>query len=744
VCVAPIITNGWHRLHSLRVTPTRPGLRTLLIGAALSVTYVLTATFGFGYAFVAEQVTTVWVPTGLAQAALLLRGRRLWPAVWLGAFAANASTAAPIWTAFPIATGNTLEAVVAAWLLSRLAGFDPALRRTRDTLAFIVVAAGLGPVISATCGVLTLCAAGIQTWSSFWPLWFAWFLGDATGALIVGPAILTIVRGVADRTVRSWLETGLIVGATLVVTLAVFGGWIGPTSGHPLEYVIFPFLITAAFRQGQPATALVVLLAAATAIAHTAAGSGPFADREPHESLVLLQVFMAIVAGTGLLLAAAITERQTSERRRAAAHAVSTALATADSLEEAARTMLPGMCRGLGWEYGAVWIIDPDGTALRCLAAWPPDSHFARTGTSHLFTPGLGLPGRVWASVQPAWIENVQHDDNFPRAALAREAGLQSAFAFPITVGTDVFGVIELFTRPALRPDADLLATMATMGGQLGQFVVRKRVEAAVVEGQREREELLQRELAARRDAEAANRAKDEFLATLSHELRTPLNAIVGWTRMLLDGTVDDGHRRRALEVIERNAKLQAQLVADILDVSGIITGGLKLNPAPMDPVTVIAAALDALRPAADAKGLLLTTDLSAEPILINGDAQRLQQVVWNLVANAIKFTPTGGRVDVVLRAPDGAVVLLVHDTGAGIEPDFLPHVFERFRQGDGSVSRLHGGLGLGLAIVRHLVELHGGTVRAESAGAGQGATFVVSLPRMMAAPPGAGGPLQA
>jgi signal transduction histidine kinase/integral membrane sensor domain MASE1 len=727
------------------VTVTRPGRRTLLIGAAVTVLYVVTAAFGFRYALVAEQVTTVWAPTGLAQAVLLLWGRRLWPAVWLGAFAVNASTAAPLWTAFPIATGNTLEALAAAWLLARLAGFDPALRRTRDTLAFIVIAAGLGPVISATCGVLALCAAGVQAWSSFWPLWSSWYLGDATGALVVGPAILTVARGVADRTVRSWFETILIVGATLAVTLAVFGQWIGPASGHhPLEYVIFPFLVIAAVRQGQPATALVVCVSAGIAIANTAAGSGPFADGAPLESLVLLQVFMTIVAGTGLLLAAAITERQTSEHRRAAAHEVSAALATAVSLEDAARTMLPGVCRSLGWDYGAVWIVEPGAPAMTCVAAWPPDSRFARGAARHTFTPGVGLPGRVWASRQPAWIENVQVEPNFPRVSLAREAGLHGAFAFPITVGTEVLGVIEFFNRSILRPDADLLATLATVGSQLGQFVVRTRVEAAVLDGQRERDELLQRELAARREAEAANRAKDEFLATLSHELRTPLNAIVGWTRMLLDGSVDEGNRRRALEVIERNAHLQAQLVADILDVSGIITGGLKLTPAPVDLVTVIGAALDALRPAADAKGLLLTADLSPDPILVKGDAQRLQQVVWNLVANAIKFTPPGGRVDVVLREADGAVTLFVHDTGDGIEPDFLPYVFDRFRQGDGSVSRLHGGLGLGLAIVRHLVELHGGSVRAESAGPGQGATFIVSLPRMMAAPADAAYPVQA
>jgi signal transduction histidine kinase/integral membrane sensor domain MASE1 len=696
--------------------------------------YVATAMVGFQVAFVAEQVTTVWAPTGLAQASLLLWGRRLWPAVWLGAFTVNAATGAPLWTAIPIATGNTLEAVLAAWLLARVSGFDPALRRTRDSVSFIVFAAGLSPVLSATLGVSTLCLAGVQSWAGFPSLWFAWWLGDAIGSLVVGPVVLTLARGPAHP-LRSRIESMLLVAATLIVIQAVFGQWIGPTVGHhPLEYVIFPFLITAAVRQGQPATALVVFAAAGVAIWNTVAGSGPFAG-DPHESLVLLQVFMGIVAGTGLLLAAAIAERETSERRRAAAHAVSGVLATAPSLHDAATALVRGVCESLDWSHGAVWVIDADGQALRCLTVWPPADAFAAATRDRRFTRGIGLPGRVWADAEPTWIENVLEDGNFPRASIARETGLRSAFAFPICAGSEVHGVIEFFNRSIIAPDADLLATMGSVGNQLGQFAVRKRVEAAVIDGQRERDDLLQRELAARRDAEAANRAKDEFLATLSHELRTPLNAIVGWTRMLLDGTVSEANRRHALEVIARNAGLQAQLVADILDVSGIITGGLKLNPGTVDPVIIIGAALDALRPAADAKGIVLNTHLPAETLLIDGDAQRLQQVVWNLVANAIKFTPGGGRVDVELTYPENrGMCLKVRDSGAGIDPGFLPHVFDRFRQGDGSVSREHGGLGIGLAIVRHLVELHGGQVSAESPGPCGGSTFTVHLPIAIAA----------
>ena len=252
----------------------------------------------------------------------------------------------------------------------------------------------------------------------------------------------------------------------------------------------------------------------------------------------------------------------------------------------------------------------------------------------------------------------------------------------------------------------------------------------ARVRAEREREQLLTSEATARTEAEAANRAKDVFLATLSHELRTPLNAIVGWTRLLLDGSVDPGSTRHALEVIDRNAQLQAKLVEDILDVSRIISGGLHLELRPVDLGSVIGAALDAVSPAARARQVRLTSRLTGPARVVLGDPQRLQQVIWNLLANAVKFTPEGGTVGVdLVDAGGGAVQVRVSDDGAGIDPEFLPHVFERFRQADGSINRQHGGLGLGLAIVRHLVERHGGTVAASSAGKDKGATFVVELP---------------
>src|SRR5882724_6650130 len=243
----------------------------------------------------------------------------------------------------------------------------------------------------------------------------------------------------------------------------------------------------------------------------------------------------------------------------------------------------------------------------------------------------------------------------------------------------------------------------------------------------------LAREQVARAEAEAANRAKDEFLATVSHELRTPLNAIVGWGRMIRNTKMDETGLAHALDIIERNAKLQAQLIDDLLDVSRIISGKLRLTVMPVELPPVIEAALDVIRPAAEAKNIRLQVMLDANAGLVSGDPDRLQQVIWNLLSNAVKFTQKGGRVQVTLEQLDSHVLITVSDTGKGIAAEFLPYVFDRFRQADSSITRLHGGLGLGLAIVRQLVDLHGGSVEAQSPGEGQGATFSLKLPVIIA-----------
>ena len=294
-----------------------------------------------------------------------------------------------------------------------------------------------------------------------------------------------------------------------------------------------------------------------------------------------------------------------------------------------------------------------------------------------------------------------------------------------------------------LRPESSMAVPMAVMGRIIGtievqsyeknvylpEHVTAMSMAANLTAVAFENVRLLKLERTAREAAEESNRLKDEFLATVSHELRTPLTAILGWSRLLEGGTLDDSVVKQAVETIGRNAKAQAQIVDDILDVSRIITGNLYLDLHPLEVVPVVENAINVVRQTADAKGIKIETYFDSAPALISGDANRLQQVVWNLLSNAVKFTESGGRVCVKVTQSGGAVEVGVLDTGQGINKEFLPYVFDRFRQADSTTTRQHGGLGLGLAIARHLVEIHGGTIRAESAGTGGGATFTIRLP---------------
>jgi PAS domain S-box-containing protein len=280
----------------------------------------------------------------------------------------------------------------------------------------------------------------------------------------------------------------------------------------------------------------------------------------------------------------------------------------------------------------------------------------------------------------------------------------------------------EAFTERHARIVEGLAAQAAVTMDNARLFESAEKARAQAEASAAEKERLY-------REAQDANRLKDEFLATVSHELRTPLTAILGWSHMLRAGQLTGESAASAFETIERNARAQAQLIDDLLDVSRIITGKLRIDVRPVDPNSFIEAAVEAVRPAAAAKGVRLQKVMDTGVVTVSGDPVRLQQVIWNLLSNAIKFTPRGGRVQLRLERVNSHIEIGVSDTGAGIAPEFLPHVFDRFRQADMGTTRHHGGLGLGLAIVRHLVELHGGTVRAESEGPGRGATFTVLLP---------------
>ena len=304
---------------------------------------------------------------------------------------------------------------------------------------------------------------------------------------------------------------------------------------------------------------------------------------------------------------------------------------------------------------------------------------------------------------QPAW-------SDIPVILFA--GGVQNTAALRVLGVVEALRNVTVIERP-IRVAAVVSVVRAALRARLRQYEMRDTLVAL---------------RAARSEAEAASRLKDEFLATLSHELRTPLNAILGWTSMLRHGQVDPGQVAHALDVVERNARAQAQLIEDVLDMARIITGKLRVDLCPVALGPILESAVEAARPAALAKHIRIRVDLRDVPA-IQGDAGRLQQVLWNLLSNAVKFTPPGGDVSVALGLASSQALVTVSDTGPGLAPDFLPFIFDRFRQADQSVTRGHGGLGLGLSIVKHLVELHGGSVRAESAGVGHGASFQVALP---------------
>ena len=535
--------------------------------------------------------------------------------------------------------------------------------------------------------------------------------------------------------------------------------------------------------------------------------------------------------------------------RRELQHAVINIVTTAQSVESAGQSLLPSIAAALRWDCTSLWIVD--GEVIRCVETWSiPDRRFEAFVAATLgraFQPGQGLPGRVWQGHEPLWIDSLITDANFPRGSIARDAGLASGFAFPITNRSGTVGVIECFSAVHQEADADVLALAELLGAQIGQFLERLAVErrieqnerryAAIVNGaldaiiaidaqgritefnraaeqlfghareavlgtemaeliipaamraahreglrrQREsgesrilgqrlelracrrdgsefpveltitkfdgpadgafvgvlrditdrqrhaeeRDALLVRERLALEEASAASRLKDEFLAALSHELRTPLNAVLGWAQMLESGTVSPDRLPRAVAAIRRNAEAQQQIVNDMLDLSAFITGRAQLPLAPLSARTPIEAACESIKPAADAKRI--TLKVSVPEVVLVGNALKLQQVFWNLLGNAVKFTPTGGTITLSGETDGDAVTFRVRDSGSGIDPAFLPFVFDRFRQA--SNTRVQGGLGLGLALAKQIVEAHGGTVSAHSEGIGAGAEIVVNLP---------------
>lgn len=675
-------------------------LRSTALCAAIALIYFAAAECGLSLALVHTNVSPVWPPTGVAIAAVLLLGYRVAPGIMLGAFLANLMTEVTIPTAAAIAGGNTAEALCAAFLVLRYTGVRVPLYRVRDVLKFAALAAVFSPLIAATIGSLSLCLSGAAVWERFGSLWLTWWLGDGVGALVVAPLLLSWGSKLKPNwdPKRLW-EGGLLILTLALVAMIVFAGWF-PTveKSYPLEHLVFPIMIWAAFRFGQRGVTVSIFVLAGIAVWGTIRSVGPFIHNTPNESLLLLQAFMGTVTVTALVLAAIVRERSSVQDEKT----------TLISIVENERQRLNNIVASVP---GVVW------------EGWgQPDAGTQRINfVSDYVVIMLGYSVEEWLATPNFWLSIVHPEDreHAAKTALAIFAG-----AGP---GTNQFRWIAKDGR-VLWVESQSVAVHDAEGNAVGMRGVTMDItEQKLADGERSR--LLKLEHAARNEAEEANRIKDEFLATLSHELRTPLTAMLGWLGMMRSKGLDEATTAYAFEAIERNARMQAQLIEDLVDVSRIVSGKLKLNVRPMDLTPVIEAAVDAVQPAADAKQISM--QVTSEPFIgpVTGDPDRLQQVIWNLLANAVKFTPREGSIEVLLQQDGSSAQIVVRDGGIGIAPEFLPHVFERFRQADSTATRAHGGLGLGLAIVRHLIELHGGTVAAESPGVDRGATFTVTLP---------------
>ena len=731
--------------HQPRTAPLPP----FVLGMAVSLAYLLAAHLGFRLAVVAEQITTVWAPTGIALATLLLCGVRFWPAVWAGAFLANIGTDAPLWTAAVIASGNTMESIAATVALRRLPHFDVRLRRVRDALAFMVIAAGASTSISATIGVAALCASAVQPWERFGALWMDWWLGDALGALVVAPAILTVA---SERWSRRRVGEAAVFGSlSLAVTHIVFGLPLGVGS-YPLEFVVFPVVIAATVVSGPTVTSAAIVSASAAAMWHTVRGVGPFAGPNLHESLVLLQTFMGVLAATALLLAAALAERHASEQRakdaadvlqhreemlRLAQRAGGVATfewdfrnqianCSAEFFRTFGRPARDGRMTGAEWgqfvhpddrermdvhlgrvingeepataDYRIIrsdgitrWLTyagqlqqTPDGdrllgvvvditerkeaeTALRqevevrTLLAQAGASLAGELRTEKLLQAVTDTATKLSTAEFGAFFYNVTDERGESYSLYTLAGAPKEAFAsFPHPRATQVFG-------PTFRGESSIRLDDVTKDPRFGQnapfcgmpaghLPVRSYLAVPVVgrEGVvlgglffghsqpavfTDRHELLTSGVAAwaaialdnarlYQEVEQANRLKDDFLATLSHELRTPLNAVLGWAHMLREGTMQPSMRQRALESVERNARAQAQLVEDLLDVSRIVAGKLEIKAAAVDLGAVVTNAVDTVRAGVSAKRLHLNVDVPVDRrMIVTGDAERLQQI---------------------------------------------------------------------------------------------------------------------
>ena len=697
-----------------------PGLVATMRGApylvqvvAVAAIYLAAARLSLLLAIPPGYATPVWPPSGIALAAALMLDLRVWPGIWLGAAAANLTVQASILASGLIATGNTLEALAAAFLVQRFIGLPYRFERGEDVLKFVVLLVP-SAAIAASVGVTSLAAGGAVAWSDYFTNWWTWLGGDASGMIIVTPLILSWVQrepiawSAPARIERLCFWVLLLATVYAILDRAVLT--LLGLAAFPHTYLLLPFIVWATFRFTQREVTAALTAVCALAVGYTVAGRGPFVSASLNVSLLSLLAFMSTVVATGLVVAAVVGERKRAveqlRRRRdelvakveedtrelqqanlaikqdvgARAQLQQKLSATEqrlrllmDGIQDYAIVMLDRAGRVISWNVGAQRITgyrseEITGRHFSCF--YPPEAIERHLPDKHLYL--ADADGRC---ENEGW--RVRKD------------------------GTSYWANVIL-TSLYEAPDEPRGYAMV-----LRDLTDRKRVESL----------------------EESERQINEFLAMLGHELRNPLAPIRNALDLMRINAGSDTTQEWARSVIDRQVAQLSRLVDDLLDVSRITSGKIVLQRESMELNAVVLHAVDATRPQIEARKQTLEVNVSREPVPVDADFTRLSQVVMNLVNNAAKYTPRGGQIRIdVLREGANAVVR-VRDTGIGMSAELKSRVFDLFVQGDRSLDRAEGGLGIGLTLVKRLVELHGGSVEALSEGPGQGSEFIFRLP---------------
>jgi signal transduction histidine kinase/ActR/RegA family two-component response regulator len=678
--------------------------------ARIAFLVVLTAFYfgagklGLHFAYVHASATPVWPPTGIALTAVLLAGSRVWPALFAGAFLVNLTTAGSVATSVGIAVGNTLEALAGAYLVERFANGARAFERARDIFRYALAASLASTLLSPTFGVTSLILGGYGRWADYGSVWWTWWLGDVAGDLVIAPALLLWASAhTGGWTLSRRLEAVLGLLATVFVGLVVFRELLFTTINRPLAFLCMPPLVWAAFRFGPREVATGVAVLSGIAVWGTADGRGPFATAGPSESLLLLEAFMATLAVTVVPVAALVQEtrrvgrereqtRQEAERERTWLNAVLQQIPAGVMIAEApfGRLVLGNERLERIWRQPFV-----------------PSASIEEYGVYRSFH----ADGRAYAP----------GDWPLARSLLTGEVVMEEEIR--VERGDGTRRMLSVSSAPIRGPRGTPVAAVAVFS----DVTERKAAET-------EREEFLRREQRLRGEAETANRAKDEFLAMLGHELRNPLAAVASAAQVLQLSPAGGERAAQAGVILGRQIEHLARIVDDLLDVARVTSASVVVQARPTDLAEVVRLCVGSLRLAGGVERHHI--EVAGGPAWVNGDPTRLEQVTTNLLTNAVKYTPPGGHVRVSTGTEGGEGVLRVADDGIGIPAELLPHVFDPFFQAAPGLDRRQGGLGIGLTLVRRLVELHGGAVEASSDGVGHGTSFTVRLPGMPAPAP--------